>query len=463
MKKKKITPYFAFGGSLGTLSSFMDMFDTGEGIVNPDQVQTQSTDSEGNVGSPSVSGEATPNNTDKQIDISGMKNITEQNPIPKKTTGLKTNSVGAIADTISSLDTFTNPSVSQQKNGGGMSGQQTGGAIGQGLGTTIGSIFGMGELGGSVGKMVGGGIGGIIDPEAGTTRFEQTGTKPHYGMGGEFSALEGDNHNSPSGGIDMNGGKTEGGESKVKTSGTTDLIFSDRLSPDGKHTFSDLAKKINNKYKGREKDRLATESKMKELTALGDLQKEVNHVLNTQIGNIFGAGGILDSLVNNTGNLAYLLGEGKHYDKVDYGTIKPEHIQDNVSDQVISSTFNNARESLRNSGNMSGSRLRANLAGLANTEATSRAKVKTDIATANVGMDNQFGMFNQQTKMKGMEDTAANKGQALTNFYAALNGLGQNTAGAMRDSKMDKTQAMTLDLLKVLYPDVDFGNYTKTS
>lgn len=444
-------------GLTGLMSSFGDMLGS----------------TQNNKGPEFVSGEAVPNNTDKPIDMTGKKNIIEQNTsksvVKNMDSGNVAGIVGTVADLTSNLDQFENPSISQQKNGGGMSGQQTGGVIGQTLGSTIGSIFGMGELGGSVGKMLGGGVGGMIDPEAGTTRFEQTGTKPHYGMGtsnlkyygmgtGEVTALQGDAHSDPSGGIDMNGGKVQDGEVKVKKPDGSDIVFSTYLSKDGKKSMADEAKKIENMYKNRDpKDSMAMAAKMQRMKVLDEEQQAIQKALGVEVGKVFALGtgmsGLGNSLLNNVGNLAYLLKEGQDYDKVDYGTIKPTHIQDNVSDPVIASAFNNSREALRNSGNLSGSRYRANLSALANTEATARARVKTDIANTNVGFDNQFGVINQQNKMQGMMDEAANKGQMKSNYWSAITKMAENNAGAVKDAKADKSQQDMLDLLKILYPE----------
>ena len=297
------------------------------------------------------------------------------------------------------------------------------------------------------------------------TNFERLGmAKPRYGMGtdnlnpgvgtGEVTSLQGDMHSDPSGGIDMNGGKVEGGEVKVKKEDSSDIIFSKHLSKDGKRSFSQEAASIEKQFKNYAKhDIYVAEAKMQKMNKLDKEQLFVQKQMGIEVGKMFGFGSGFDGLLNNAGNLAYLLSEGQNYDKVDYGTIKPTHVQDNVSDQVISSSYNNERETLRNLGNMSGSRLRANLSALGNAEAMSRAKVKTDIANTNVGFDNQFGMFNQQNKMQGMMDEAANKGQMKSNYWAAITKMGENTAGTAKDAKADKSQQYMLELLKALYPD----------
>lgn len=426
---------YAFGTGMSGLTGLMGSFGSMLGNMKPDaEIQA------GNVNNWSFPSEVTgvpatgptnPNQIETQL---ADPNTNVGNPTPATPQAAPNKTMGAVTDIAGGM-----------LNGGptGMIGA-TAGIIGEGIMKTIADS-----------KM---------------TDFERLGmAKPRYGMGtsnlksygmgtGEVTSLQGDMHSDPSGGIDMNGGKVQAGEVKVKKPDGSDMVFSTYLSKDGKKSIADDAKKIESMYKNRDpKDSMAMAAKMQRMNLLDEKQQAIQKALGVEVGKVFALGtgmsGLGNSLLNNVGNLAYLLKEGQDYDKVDYGTIKPTHVQDNVSDQVISSAFNNSRESLRNSGNLSGSRYRANLSALANTEATARARVKTDIANTNVGVDNQFSVFNQQTKMKGMEDEAMNKGVMKTNYWDAITKMSENNAGATKDAKADKSQQDMLDLLKILYPE----------
>jgi hypothetical protein len=77
----------------------------------------------------------------------------------------------------------------------------------------------------------------------------------------QFSELNGYKHEQ--GGIPLAGAEVEGGEVKWN-----DYIFSDRLETEKGSTFASIAKRIKNKYKGRENDKLANDSMEIELTKL---------------------------------------------------------------------------------------------------------------------------------------------------------------------------------------------------
>lgn len=80
-------------------------------------------------------------------------------------------------------------------------------------------------------------------------------------FGNQMSVFQGNKHEQ--GGIPLAGAEVEGGEVKWN-----DYIFSDRLETEKGSTFASIAKRIKNKYKGRENDKLANDSMEIELTKL---------------------------------------------------------------------------------------------------------------------------------------------------------------------------------------------------
>lgn len=142
-------------------------------------------------------------------------------------------------------------------------------------------------------------------------------------------------------------------------------------------------------------------------------------------------------LLSNVGNLAYLADQGKDYDKVDYGSFNPEMVNTSSSRRAIRDAMATSKEALKESGRLD----RASMAQLGTQGAKQLADAEERIRLANTGMFNDAQLKNIDINMREQTDEAQNKGQALTNYYNALNALGQNTQAAYRGYNLRMSDA----------------------
>ena len=168
--------------------------------------------------------------------------------------------------------------------------------------------------------------------------------------------------------------------------------------------------------------------------------------------------------LNNLGPSAYLLSQGKRYDKVDYGQVKPEFT--NPNEELLGAQMENSQlnQDIKNySGGNSGTYLANRQAG-SSRNLLNRNKIIRDYANTNTGIANQFKQYNKSIEMKSMDDTARNKGQALTNYFSALSNLGANTAQGIGDIRKRKSDEKRLNLYEDIFSNYDFDpvNYTFT-
>lgn len=139
--------------------------------------------------------------------------------------------------------------------------------------------------------------------------------------------------------------------------------------------------------------------------------------------------------INNIGNLAYLFNEGKRYDKVKYPEYKPSLLDPSEDIRQTNLAYATGDYNIKNaSGSNLGTYL-SNRLSSANARQKAVSKVLGEYRNANTQIQNQTGIYNNDIKIKGLVDTAGNKGEALTNYYKALNGLGQNTAQQWSDEE----------------------------
>jgi hypothetical protein len=152
-------------------------------------------------------------------------------------------------------------------------------------------------------------------------------------------------------------------------------------------------------------------------------------------GNIAETAGM--GLLSNVGNLAYLLGEGKDYDKVNYGSYTPEMVNTSSSRRAIRDSIATSKEALKESGKLD----RTSMALLGTQGAKQYADAEERIRLANTGMFNDAQLKNIDINIRQQNDEAMNKGQALTNYYNALGALGQNTQAAGRGYNLRTSDA----------------------
>lgn len=156
--------------------------------------------------------------------------------------------------------------------------------------------------------------------------------------------------------------------------------------------------------------------------------------------------GILGFGANAAGSIAYLAGEGKKYDKVKYPTYNPER-------STAEGSLRDARDSFSTEGLRQAGLLNPNAqAQMATSKSKAVADIRENIANFNIGNRNQAQQFNIGTNIRGQQDEAANKGQALSNYYAAIQGLGTAAAGTTRQANMIDSDKM----IQAMYENV-FG------
>lgn len=173
-----------------------------------------------------------------------------------------------------------------------------------------------------------------------------------------------------------------------------------------------------------------------------------------KINNIGGQAALFG--LNNIGNLSYLINEGKDYDKVNYGSVSPELMTDRDSVNQINRSYNTALYNMKNTGNMR----QSGQVALAGEKMKQTANAKERIANVNTGIKNQFNQYNKELQVRGMQDEAANKGEAYTNYYSALGSIGQNVALQTRDYKQQAMDQKKLNLVKDIFPDYQFDPKT---
>ncbi len=169
--------------------------------------------------------------------------------------------------------------------------QENAGTIGQVAGTIGGSFLGMPGLGGKVGGAIGGQVQGnyqenqqqeLLTQQLNQTAIQDTMKKQmaaqgQYGQGGDLNDItqyNGPSHNQ--GGIALgNTGKEVEGEETRGIMDTKDFIFSDKIKvPGTDDTYADVSKDIDKKYEGMGNDKIATESKNRELDLLAKKQQQ---------------------------------------------------------------------------------------------------------------------------------------------------------------------------------------------
>lgn len=168
----------------------------------------------------------------------------------------------------------------------------------------------------------------------------------------------------------------------------------------------------------------------------------------------------VNAIGQNIGNLAYLHDQGKRYDKVNYGQINPSYLDPTASLRDTDSQARVARENISNYAGGQGGAALSNIADVMSQNSINKARVRSEYDNANVGIKNQSLQFNKEIQMRGMNDEAANKGQALTNYYQALGNTGAKTAGAYRDYKGDKNDQIRSNLLNDLYANYKYNPTT---
>ena len=107
------------------------------------------------------------------------------------------------------------------------------------------------------------------------------------------------------------------------------------------------------------------------------------------------------------------------------------------SRRAIRDAMATSKEALKESGRLD----RASMAQLGTQGAKQLADAEERIRLANTGMFNDAQLKNIDINMREQTDEAQNKGQALTNYYNALNALGQNKQATYRGYNLRMSDA----------------------
>jgi hypothetical protein len=180
-----------------------------------------------------------------------------------------------------------------------------------------------------------------------------------------------------------------------------------------------------------------------------------------QVGNY--AGEVGKGLLNNFGNLYYLAKEGKSYDKVIPRTITADNVSGteaiNDAKQMGATGANTLREAFAGNAGQLLSAIPQN------TLQTGKvvSGIRENVNNTNVGINNATKQFNSQVQTGADIAEAQNKGQALTNYYEAINGTGQNVAQQIAGRNFKNMDRATLDAFLKMYPGlanyIDFSKF----
>ncbi len=169
----------------------------------------------------------------------------------------------------------------------------------------------------------------------------------------------------------------------------------------------------------------------------------------------------VNTLVQNAGNIAYLAGEGKKYDKQDFYKYNPELYNPADALRAADIEANVNRNRLKDASGGNAGALMSNLTQSQAVNTLLKSKIRTDAANQNASTLNDAQVRNIQGKYNVDDINARNKGQALTNYYNAIRGIGQNTSGAYRDWKRGEVDQQTLDIISKNYPDYVYDKRRK--
>lgn len=168
-----------------------------------------------------------------------------------------------------------------------------------------------------------------------------------------------------------------------------------------------------------------------------------------------------NTLIQNAGNIAYLAGEGKRYDKQELYNYNPELLsaKEELRNADIQSRV--TRDRLRDlTGGNAGAYL-SNLTGAQTANTLNKVQIQQQIDNTNKGIMNDAKIRNIASKYQVDDINAKNKGQALTNYYSAISGIGANTSGAYKDYKAGKQDQDTLDMISQMYPNYKYDKQKK--
>ncbi len=156
----------------------------------------------------------------------------------------------------------------------------------------------------------------------------------------------------------------------------------------------------------------------------------------------------LGVLANSAGPLAYMMGEGKNYDRQQFYEYTPSELDFTPTERAYMAR---RRAVLNNVKNLAGGNSGTALSNIAAQNAdlnVSEDNARREFANQMAGIRNQGKQFNIQNRYMVDDVNARNKGQALTNYYKSIGALGTNTAQGMKDYRMSEQERKMLPFIK---------------
>lgn len=174
------------------------------------------------------------------------------------------------------------------------------------------------------------------------------------------------------------------------------------------------------------------------------------------IGNIGKEMGI--GAISNAGNLAYLADQGKRYDKQQFYGYNPQKLDPTNALRDVDTSTSALRRTIPGTSGGSGSLAVSGLLANKLQGDTSKADIRAKYDEANTGIGNEAQRYNIGNKYRTDDINAANKGQALTNYYSALGQVGRNTGQQLRDNQVYQ-DSKTIDTTKMNTLNDLYSNY----
>lgn len=159
----------------------------------------------------------------------------------------------------------------------------------------------------------------------------------------------------------------------------------------------------------------------------------------------------LGAIGQNLGNLSYLKDQGKRYDTQEFYNYNPELIDNKEQLRQADIESNVAAKNIASASGGNAGNYLSNRVALANQIALAKAKIMENTANLNSQIKNQGNQFNIHNKYMTDDLTARNKGQSLTNYYQALNELGQSGSGAYKDYRATQMDRDKIQMLPKIY------------
>lgn len=168
------------------------------------------------------------------------------------------------------------------------------------------------------------------------------------------------------------------------------------------------------------------------------------------------------TLANSAGALTYLGEQGKKYDKQNFYNYKPNLLDPTASLRDVENEGRIAKYDLADKSSGHAGNYLSNRSGLAASIGLAKDKVRREFGNINAQIKNQGEQYNIGNRYMTDDINARNKGQALTNYYKAINSLGTNVAQSGRDYKADQRDNQSMDMMSSMFANYKFDPKTNS-